>query len=63
MVIVIVERDRDREGCRDCDDDDWTHCHNFIKFFGFLKFFRIVLIFFILYKKRTKNLTRNMNYD
>lgn len=22
MVIVIVERDRDCEGCRDCDDDD-----------------------------------------
>ena len=54
MVIVIVERDRDREGCRDCDDDDWTHCHNFIKFFGFLKFFCIVLIFFILYKKRNQ---------
>ena len=22
MVIVIVKRDRDHEGCRDCYDDD-----------------------------------------
>ena len=48
MVIVIVKRDRDHEGCRDCDDDDddLTHCHNVIKFFGFFKFFCVVLIFF-----------------
>ena len=48
MVIVIVNRDRDHEGCRDCDDDDddLTHCHNVIKFFVFLKFFCVVLIFF-----------------
>ena len=42
MVIVTVKRDRDHEGCRDCDDDDddddLTHCHNVIKFFGFLNF-------------------------
>ena len=48
MVIVIVKRDDDD------DDDGWTHCHNVIKFFGFFKFFCIVLFFLFCIKKEPK---------